>query len=117
MLHLQEFMEKADRFLMIKSNLPSCGRDNNKPFKCFPKATCIAPANVWGGSWGLSLFSFPTSVKWANYIDDIMLACKDLPLSVRERMSNEPRENEGPGTTVRFWVLFRLLRRMLSQNL
>lgn len=29
---------------------------------------------------GLSLFSFPTSVKWAYYTDGIMLTCEDLPL-------------------------------------
>lgn len=28
----------------------------------------------------LSLFSFPTSVKQAHYIDNIMLTCEDLPL-------------------------------------
>lgn len=29
---------------------------------------------------GLALFSFPTSVEWAHYIDDIMITCKDLLL-------------------------------------
>lgn len=28
----------------------------------------------------LSLFSFPTSLKWVHYIDDTMFSCKDLPL-------------------------------------
>lgn len=37
---------------------------------------------IWQGiiAWNLSLFSLPTSIKWAHYIDDMMLTCKDLPL-------------------------------------
>ena len=31
-------------------------------------------------AWDLSLFSFPTSVKWARYTDDMLFTCEDLPL-------------------------------------
>lgn len=54
----------------------------------------------------LSLFSFPTSVKWAHYIADTMLTYKDLPVlqdrgftgaPVRQRMSREPTDKSRPG--------------------
>ena len=57
-------------------------------------------------AWDLSPFSFPTSVKWAHYVDDRMLTSKDLLLqqetadfagtSAREKMGSEPIENSRP---------------------
>lgn len=49
-LHLQSFKEKTDkyRFLIIKINLCSEGRDKNRPSKCFLKATYSAPQYVAG---------------------------------------------------------------------
>lgn len=51
----------------------------------------------------LFLFSFPTSVKCPNYIDDIMLTCKDLsllqsnPQALLEYVrGSEPTENSRP---------------------
>lgn len=63
--------------LSQKINLPSHGRENNRPFKCLPKVTCTIP---WDDTWSLSLYSFPTLGKWAHYIDHIILTCEDLPL-------------------------------------
>ena len=31
-------------------------------------------------AWDMSLFSFPISVKWDHYADDIMLTCEELPV-------------------------------------
>lgn len=59
----------------------------------------------------LFLFSFPTSVKCPNYIDDIMLTCKDLSLLqsnpqallkyVRGWAVN-PQKTPGLGTAIKF---------------
>ena len=46
-----------------------------------PKATYSDPQLCYRmAAQDMSLFSFPTTVKWAHYIDDIMLMCEDLPL-------------------------------------
>lgn len=67
-------------FSISKINLPACGRNNNEPFKCFPPAlhsSIVCHGRVTGDVF---LFSFPTSIKWAHYIDAIMLTCEDSPL-------------------------------------
>lgn len=62
-----------------------------------------------------SLFSFPASVKWAHYIDDIMLICEDLPLlqdtlqTLLEHLwgrgwAVNPQKIQGPGTTIMFLI-------------
>lgn len=65
-------------------------------------------------AWDLSLFSFPTSVKWVHYTDDIMLTCEDLAsaaghsadfvgTSVKNHMGREPTENLRPRHCHKVW--------------
>lgn len=85
--------------------LPSHGRGSKGSLKhlgCLPSPTvCLEMV-----AWALSLFSFPTSVKWVCGVFYIMLICKDLPLLLDtlktvgtpmiERMGGEPTENSRP---------------------
>ena len=50
-------------------------------FQVLPQGHLHSPTTCHGMvAQDLSLFSFPTSVKWAHYIDEMMLTCEDLPL-------------------------------------
>lgn len=52
-----------------------------RTFQVLPQGYLHDPAIYHGmAAQDLLLFFFPTSVKWAHYIDDIMLTSKDLPL-------------------------------------
>lgn len=62
----------------------------------------------------LSLFSFPTSVEWPLYTDDIMLTCEDMSLLQKtlqaflDHLQQRARavklqEIQGPVTTVKIW--------------
>lgn len=66
----------------------------------------------WDGSW--DLFSFPTSVQWAHYSDDILFTCEDLPLlqntlqallghSWGRGWTLNPQIIQSPGTTIKFF--------------
>ena len=108
-----------DRFLITEIHLPSCGRNDNEPFRCFPQATCMHSLAMCRGmvAGDLSLPSFPTVVKWAHYVDAIMLTCEESPLlkgvlkGLLEHLQGrgwalDPPDIQGPGTAIRFWELF-----------
>lgn len=61
-------------------NLPSCGRGTSGSSKGFPKAACTAPWCVVGWEPETCPRSFPTLVRWAGCIDDVMLTREVLPL-------------------------------------
>ena len=49
----------------------------------------------------MSLFSSPTSVKWAHYTDGILqILLKQLQ---RKRQAVNPQKSQGSGTTVKYW--------------
>lgn len=75
--------KNSDRFLVDKINLPSCGRDNNKPFQNPPpppKAICTVQPCALEQNGGPIPVLFPTSVKQAHYMDDTRWTCEDLTL-------------------------------------
>lgn len=111
--------------LSHKINLPSHGRENNRPFKLLSKVTCTIP---WDDTWGLSLYSFPTLGKWAYYINDIILTCEDLPLlqdipqALPENLQRRvwvvnTQKIQGPVTAIKFLGVTGWVRLILSQKL
>ena len=114
--------------LRHKINLLSRERGNSGPSKCFSKATAQSYNMSWDGTQDLSLFSFPTSVKWSHYVDDIMLTREDLPLlqdtlqTLLEQLPGRgwvvnPLKIQSPGTTQSCGELYGQVRCMLSQQL
>lgn len=110
--HGKEF----NRFLITKIKLLSCWRDNNELYKCFPKIMCtsatICHTMVAGD---LSLFSFPTSAKWAQYTDNTMLTCKDFTSAaghLQALLRNICEEEDGQWTQRKFnaYTLLEVLR-------
>lgn len=67
-------------FLITESNFHSPGWDNNNPFKCFYEVACTAPH--WTSDTSPTpVFILPTSVKWAHYLDDVILTHEDISAS------------------------------------
>lgn len=49
-------------------------------FQCFPEVTLPAPSILMDGSLRTVPVLFPQLIKWAHFIDDIMLTYEHLPI-------------------------------------